>query len=247
MRQGPWRSTAGTLPPASSRASVPAAARRAASRWAIGFAALGVSLGVQAASFSILGRVLKLAPPPQFCELGGSAAETAMLQSHRQNFSRIGALAHFVVPCDEVAKFRSGKIDRFTRWAMVFVPKSKGVEWLLVKSSREEFIRKAAGVSIESLDLEKINKRHQERHPGADWTASISKMEPLGTTKQAFFFEGRMTVQSQGVSTPILLIGAETTVNQLPVTVHVYTTPKATGAPPMQTASAYLDILLGSN
>lgn len=219
----------------------------ARSRFALlGLAALFFTVEARAGSFSTLGKTLKLLPPPEFCELGRSPREQALWQLQQKNMALSGELAQIVVPCAELKAYSAGKIDEFTRWAQVLVTKRQGA-MSLVTISREEFIEKTANGTKTSVNMAEINRRVREQLAGTGGTVSVSGAQPIGSTKQAFFLQGQLVTQGNGKSTPLVFIAAATLVNQLPILVQVYVTPKATGAPPMETATAYVDNLLSKN
>jgi hypothetical protein len=213
------------------------------------FLALAIALlssGARAETFSILGKTLRLTPPPEFCELGESSREQALRQQQQRNMAPVGELAQIVLPCDELDAFKAGAAPVFTRWAQVLVSKREGrVNFVTI--SRAEFIRNSAGNMNTPPDIAGINRRVHDLLSSDGPTVNLSGMQPLGATSQAVFAQVRMSRQDGGTKTPLVAIIAGTVVAQLPILVQVYTTPEATGAPPMKTVNAYLDNLLGAN
>ncbi|HEY9103531.1 hypothetical protein [Chitinimonas sp.] len=212
----------------------------------LGLAALSLTGAAQAGTYSTLGKTLKLQPPPEYCELGDTQREQTLRQLQQRNMAQVGELAQVVVPCTELKAYKDGKIDNFSRWAQVLVSKRQGV-LTLVTISREEFIQKTANGTAKPVDLAEVNRRVREHLSGTGGTVSMSGAQPIGSTKQAFFIEGRLVTETNGKSSPLAFIGAATVVNQLPILVQVYVTPKATGASALETATAYVDSLLSKN
>ena len=97
------------------------------------------------------------------------------------------------------------------------------------------------------VDMSEINRRANEHRSSSKIKVAMSGMQPIGATKDAFFVQGQMSAQTNGDSTSMIVIVAATVANQLPIMVHVYATPKATGAPPMQSATDYVSNILRKN
>lgn len=212
----------------------------------VGLALIAASVGAHAATFEVLGKTLQLSPPPEFCELGQSPREQALLEFQQKSMSLMGELAQMVVPCNELDAFISGEVDAFTRWAQVVVAKSKD-RVQLVTVSRKAFIRNTAGAANTPVDMAEVQRRVDDHLADTGVTMRAAGMRPLGTTAQAFFTELRMTAQAEGQTVPLIAIVAVTTAKQLPLMLQIYGTPKATGAPLMETATAYVAQVLSAN
>lgn len=201
----------------------------------------------QADTVTYLGRSLNVVPPQDFCVLGSSAPESSLVDLQRKSTSGAGELAQFSVPCEELAEFRSGKIDNFSRWAQVLVLKAKG-QLKPVMISRPELVRKLAGSFADSPpDMNAVEKRIRDEIATTGVTITPHSTKPIGATQEAFFIELRGTIQKDQWSSNFIGIGAVTVVNQLPVAVYAYGTPKARGELPTVTASAYLRNVIDNN
>lgn len=205
------------------------------------------SAAVNAETVTYLGRPLNVDPPQDFCVLGSSPTERALVEFQRKSTSAAGELAQFSVPCEELAEFRSGRIDNFSRWAQVLVLKAKG-QLMPVMIPRAELVRKLAGSFADSPpDMKAVEKRINDEIGTGSITITPQSTKPIGATQEAFFIEMRGKVQIDQWSSNFIGIGAVTVVNQLPVAVYAYGTPKARGELPTVTASAYLRNVIDKN
>lgn len=205
------------------------------------------SAAAHADTVTYLGRSLNVVPPQGFCELGTSPTERALVEFQRKNTAAAGELAQFSVPCDELAELRSGRLENFSRWAQVLVLKAKG-KLMPVTISRAELVRKFAGSFADSPpDMKAVEKRIRDEIGSEGITLTPHSIKPIGATQEAFFIEMRGNVQLDQWSSNFVGIGAVTVVNQLPVAVYAYRTPKAQGEAPTVTATGYLRNVIDKN
>ncbi|WP_112187952.1 hypothetical protein [Methylibium petroleiphilum] len=206
-----------------------------------------ISFGANAETVTYLGRSINLDPPPGFCQLNSSPEERALFEYQRRNTEPAGELAQFAVPCTELADVRALKADRFTRWVQVLVLKRKG-QLLPVSAPRTQFVRGLAGHFADTpLDVERLSRRANKHLAQTNTAVTDFSYEPLGTTQDAFFTRMKMMAQVGTVTSPVSAIAATTVVNQLPIGVYAFGTPKAKGEPAIETTRAYLRQILDRN
>lgn len=213
----------------------------------LAFALLIFSAAAQAETVTYLGRSLNIVPPQGYCVLGASPTEREMEAFQRKNTSTAGELAQFSVPCEELSELRSGKLDNFSRWAQVLVLKAKG-QLLPVTVPRAELVRKVAGSFANSPpNMQAFEKRLRDEIDAGGNSVTPESVRPIGATQEAFYIELRGVVKIGQWSSNVIGIGAVTVVNQLPIAVYAYGTPKARGELATVTASAYLRNVIDKN
>jgi hypothetical protein len=208
---------------------------------------LGIASTANAESLSVLGRNIQLVPPPGFCTLGNSAVELELARFQRQNTSPAGELVQFAVPCSELSNFKSGKSENFTRWVQILVLKHKGA-LKTVTTPRVDFVRDIAGRLADSPpDMNALSARMRDHLAKSGSSVSGASAQPIGATSEAVFMELRMTVTHGTDTSPVVAVMAVTVVNQLPVAVYAYATPKSRGESPVDTSRAYLRKVIDLN
>ena len=213
---------------------------------------IGFSLAVTAASaladtVTVLGKSLQLLPPDGFCTLGASPVERELEQFRRQSAAPVGELVQLAVPCAELPAFKARMTDNFTRWVLILVVKQKG-QLRLVTMPRLQFVRSVAGRLAERPpDMNALAERIRDHLAKTGSSVSDPSVQPLGATSDAAFMEMQMTVGSGAGKSPVVAVMAITVVNQLPLAVYAYATPKARGESPGNTVWSYLQKALELN
>lgn len=211
------------------------------------FVLSATSAAAQPQAVTYLGRSVRLVPPDGFCTLGASAAERDMVNFQRHNTSPAGELAQFAVPCSELADLKAGKTDHFTRWVQVLVLKQKG-QLKPVTASRETFVRGVAGsAALQRPDMEGVAARLREHLSKTGTSIADPVAVPIGATDEAFFMQMTMTATVGTYTSPVAAVMAVTVVNQLPLAVYSFATPKAKGADLADTAKVYLRSVIQLN
>lgn len=200
-----------------------------------------------AESFEVLGRTIELTPPTNFCRLGSTAREAALLDLQTKSTAPAGVLTQFTVPCNELEDFRQGKIDSFSRWAQVLVLRRQG-QLQLVRESREDFVRSTAGnVSSTPVDFADVNRQIRQHLSQSGMQIAMTGMQPLGIRDSAFFATVQMASEENGLKVPMVAVIAATVANRLPIVVQVYATARAPDEPLIEIASSYVQSVVTQN
>jgi hypothetical protein len=199
-----------------------------------------------AESFEVLGRKIEIEPPQGFCVLGDSKAEQVNLDLHRRN-AMDSILAHYSVPCDELTKFRARKLNRFTRWAMVHLPKMGGGPWV-VTQPRGDFLReRAREMAVEGVDLAEFNSRLETHLSRSGVSASVQGMTPVGVKGDALFVVIQGANEVGGARVRNTGMTALTVVRGIALTATVYASENASRESLEIRAMSFVDRIVALN
>lgn len=201
----------------------------------------------QTQSVSYLGRTILLAPPQGFCTLGNSPGEKEMETFQKHNTAPAGELAQIAVPCDELVDFRTRKTDKFTKWVQVLVLKQQG-QMKTVTGPRANFLLALGGnLASQPPDMNAVSARLREHLSKTGSSVTNPTVQPIGSTADAVFMQITMTATVGSFTSPVVAVMAITVVNQLPLAVYAYATPKARGESPVDTSATYLRSVIQLN
>ena len=168
--------------------------------------------------YMVLGRAIDLSPPPGYCVVGKTPAERQYLERYKDISKSALELLQASVPCSDLKKFNAKLLSQFPRTALVSVVKAKG-QLTLETGTRQQFLSRFG--KPESFDVEAVNTRLRKALTDKTFAAAMSKMTPLGSDGDAYYWATLGTAQAEGMPLyRVTSVSAALLINRLPLSVQ---------------------------
>ena len=180
---------------------------------------LAFPLLANAEPYMVLGRTIDIVPPPGYCVLGKTKAEQEYVNNYKE-ISKSGLeLLQASVPCTDLKKFNANMLNQFPRTSLVSVVKAKGKLILETSTPKESLSRIGGG--MQTVDIDAVNSRLRKALADKNFAASMSRVTPLGSDGNAFYFAILGSVQPDGMPLQqVTSVSAALLINKLPLNVQ---------------------------
>lgn len=174
----------------------------------------------EALEVTALGVHLEFNLPPEYCPVGKSERETALLKNARDSMPPSVRLLKTAVLCTELSAYALGQRDDIEHWVQIQLL-SPGGDFQTVDWSRHQFLQ-AVGAAMPKIDYSALREEAEKLFKRAGITASDLQQTPLGRDDKAIYIAHHMQIGQKNAANLVRGLGALTLVNSLPLGIHVY-------------------------
>jgi len=174
---------------------------------------------------SVLGGFLEFENPQNYCTVGDSPREEALLIRAKADIPDSIRILHTSVFCPELKAYISGDTNEITRWTQIQLLGSSG-GFQRISIPRESFLQ-AVGREARKLSSAQIEKEIKERVDSDTFTISGLNKTVLGRDRDAVYTYTVAHTDDGDSARTVHGLGAATLIDSIPIGIHVYSSSAA--------------------